>query len=159
MPRADASGPGDRRATAGAGYPGSAGSAGSAGYSGTPLPAKLGVKPGMRVVLLGAPAGFEEVFAGARVVRRSASPADLCVVFVRRRADLERRWAALTRSMTPSGAVWVAWPKKASGVPTDMTEDVVRQVVLPTGWVDVKVCAIDDTWSGLKCVLRLALRP
>jgi len=75
------------------------------------------------------------------------------------RAELARKWVPLTRAVGPTGAVWVAWPKKASGVPTDMTEHAVRDVVLPTGWVDTKVCAIDDTWSGLKCVLRLERRP
>jgi hypothetical protein len=83
-------------------------------------------------------------------------------VFVTARADLERRWVALTAALGPAGALWVAWPKKAAiraqAIVTDMTEHVVREVALPTGWVDIKVCAIDDTWSGLKCVLRVELR-
>jgi len=137
----------------------SPGSSAGAGYSGTPLPAKLGVKAGMRVALINAPEGFDSLFDGARVTRAARAGTDLAVVFVERRAELSRRWPALTAAMTPVGAIWVAWPKKASGVPTDMTDNVVREVVLPTGWVDVKVCAIDQTWSGLKCVLRVALRP
>ena len=75
-------------------------------------------------------------------------------MFTTSRAELARRWGALSDAVGPTGAVWVAWPKRASGVVTDMTEHVVRDVVLPTGWVDTKVCAIDDTWSGLRCVLR-----
>jgi hypothetical protein len=80
-------------------------------------------------------------------------------MFSTSRAELARKWDRLTRAVGPTGMVWVAWPKKASGVQTDMTEHVVREIVLPTGWVDVKVCAIDDTWTGFKCVLRVALRP
>ena len=80
-------------------------------------------------------------------------------MFTTSRARLEKRWDALTAAVGPAGAVWVAWPKRASGVTTDITEDVVRDVVLPTGWVDVKVAAIDETWSGLRCVLRRDHRP
>lgn len=124
-----------------------------AGYSGRALPDKLGIKPGMRIAVLGGPEGLID---GAR---RLAPGTDLAVAFFVQRRDLERRWPQLTPKMTPAGAIWVAWPKNASGVPTDMTEHVVRDIVLPTGWVDTKVCAIDDTWSGLKCVLRVELRP
>jgi hypothetical protein len=124
-----------------------------AGYSARTLPDKLGIKPGMRVAVLGGPPGL--IPGGARLQNGT----DLAVAFFTRRRDLERRWPQLTPRMTPAGAIWVAWPKKASGVATDMTDQVVRQVVLPTGWVDVKVCAIDDTWSGLKCVLRVERRP
>jgi hypothetical protein len=134
-----------------------------AGYSGTPLVDKLGVKPGTRVALVGAPEGFESALEplppGASVHRRVSRGTDVAVMFSTSRAELARKWVTVTRAVGPAGAVWVAWPKKASGVPTDMTEHVVRDVVLPTGWVDTKVCAIDGTWSGLKCVLRLALRP
>ncbi len=127
----------------------------TAGYSGRSLPDKLGVKPGMRLTLIGAPAGFDP---GAPTTRRLGQGAELALLFALRRADLVRRWPSATARMAPAGAIWVAWPKRASGVPTDMTEHVVREVVLPTGWVDVKVAAIDETWSGLKCVLRVALR-
>jgi hypothetical protein len=134
----------------------------SAGYSGTPLVRKLGFKPGMRVVLLDAPEGFADVLGplpdGVAVGTRLAAGKDMVIVFVTRRAALARRTAALRRAVAPDGMVWVAWPKKAARVPTDVTEDVVRDVVLPTGLVDVKVCAIDEVWSGLKLVVRKALR-
>ncbi|HEY2428765.1 MAG TPA: DUF3052 domain-containing protein [Acidimicrobiales bacterium] len=127
------------------------------GYSGRALPDKLGVKPGMTVVLAGAPAGF--ALTGVPTRRRLGGSADLVLAFFTERRALERRWPALTAAAGPAGAVWVAWPKRASGVPTDLTDNVIREVVLPTGWVDTKVCAVDETWSGLKCVLRVALRP
>jgi hypothetical protein len=134
-----------------------------AGYSGKPLVDKLGVKPGAQVALVGAPDGFESALeplpAGATVRRRLRRGTDVAVMFSTSRAELARKWVQVTGAVGPTGAVWVAWPKKASGVATDMTEHAVRDVVLPTGWVDVKVAAIDDTWSGLKCVLRLERRP
>ena len=127
-----------------------------AGYSGKPLAAKLGVKEGATVVLVGAPAGFEigELPAGARVVSRMPKDPDLVLCFVTRRSELEQRIERLGQSIFPDRVVWLAWPKKASGVATDMTEDVVRDVALPLGLVDTKVCAVDDTWSGLKLVWR-----
>jgi hypothetical protein len=132
------------------------------GYSGTPLPKKLGFKPGMRAALLDAPDGFGatlgELPDGVEVARRLGGRFDLVVVFVTERGQLERRLEALRRAIAPDGMVWVAWPKKASGVATDMTEDVVRDVALPTGLVDVKVAALDATWSGLKLVIRRELR-
>jgi hypothetical protein len=135
---------------------------GTAGYSGTPLPRKLGFKPGMRAAVLGAPEGFGATLGdlpdGVVVTPRLGGAKDLVIVFVTERADLARRVEALRRAIAPDGMVWVAWPKKASKVPTDLTEDVVRDVVLPTGLVDVKVCAIDATWSGLKLVIRKELR-
>ena len=134
----------------------------AAGYSGTPLPRKLGLAPGMRVAWLRAPAHFAELLGplpdGTRVTSRAAAPLDLVVLFVTRRAELARRLPALRRAVAPAGAVWAAWPKRASGVATDVTEDVVRDVALPLGLVDVKVCAIDETWSGLKLVIRRELR-
>jgi hypothetical protein len=135
-----------------------------AGYSGTPLPRKLGIKPGHRLVLLGAPAGFSdgtlgELPDGVRVGQRAQGTADVIVSFHTRRADLARRLPRLRALMEPAAGLWIAWPKRASGVETDMTEDVVRDVALPTGLVDNKVCAIDDTWSGLRLVIRLANRP
>ena len=133
-----------------------------AGYSGTPLAKKLGIKEGMRVAAVGAPYGFasllEPLPGGVEWLGRARSPVDLVVAFFTRRADVTRRWASLTAAVGPSGVVWVAWPKKSSGVATDLTENVFRQLLLPSGWVDVKVCAIDETWSGLKFVLRTALR-
>ena len=135
----------------------------AAGYSGTPLPRKLGIKPGHRVALLGAPSGFEDGTLGAlpedvRVVRRAGGQADVIVTFHTSRADLERRLPALRAMMRPAAGLWIAWPKRASKVETDITEDVVREIALPTGLVDNKVCAIDATWSGLRLVIRLADR-
>lgn len=136
-----------------------------AGYSGTPLPQKLGIKEGMRVAVLHAPDGLERTLAplpaGVELQHglRKRQPVDLVVGFVTERAHLEHNIEWILATLPPAGAFWVAWPKRASKVPTDMTEDVVRAVALPLGWVDTKVCAIDDTWSGLKLVLRKELRP
>jgi hypothetical protein len=132
-----------------------------AGYSGTPLWRKLGVREGDRLALLDAPDDLPlaDLPAGVDLRRRLGGELDVIVVFTTRRADLARRWPALLRALVVDGGLWVAWPKRASGVATDMTEDVVREVALPTGMVDNKVCAIDATWSGLRCVLRRELRP
>jgi hypothetical protein len=128
-----------------------------AGYSGTPLARKLGFKEGMRVVYVNSPDGF--AIEGIEDVRaRLGKDTDLVVFFTKQRRELERRLDALRRAIEPDGMLWVAWPKRASGVATDMTEDVVRDVALPTGLVDTKVCAIDDVWSGLRLVVRRELR-
>jgi hypothetical protein len=133
-----------------------------AGYSGTPLPKKLGIREGDTVALRGAPAGFDAVLgelpSGVRIKRRASAPVDVVVAFFVRGAELARRLEALTAAIHPAGALWVAWPKRASGVATDITEDVVRDLALPLGLVDNKVCAIDDTWSGLRLVHRLENR-
>ena len=129
-----------------------------AGYSGTPLAKKLGIKNGDAVALLGAPSGFEATLDGlpAEVsVRRAARGTNAVVVtFHTERADLEQRVPKLLEILDVNGGLWIAWPKKASKVPTDITEDTVREVFLPLGLVDNKVCAIDDTWSGLRVVWR-----
>jgi hypothetical protein len=134
----------------------------TAGYSGTPLVRKLGFKEGMRVHYAAAPGGFAALLGalpdGVSVLARPAPQLDLVVLFVLSRAELERRLGALHSKLRQDGMLWVAWPKRASKVPTDMTEDVVRDVALPRGLVDVKVCAIDATWSGLKLVIRRELR-
>ncbi|HKA96344.1 MAG TPA: hypothetical protein VKD66_08760 [Streptosporangiaceae bacterium] len=136
-----------------------------AGYSGTPLPRKLGIKPGDEVAVLGGPpsvAGRLSGLPGVGPPRRDLSgsdPLDVIVFFVIWRAELETRLASLRERMAPAGGLWVAWPKRAARVPTDMTEDVVRDVALPTGLVDNKVCAIDEVWSGLRLVIRRELRP
>ncbi|HEY5699241.1 MAG TPA: DUF3052 domain-containing protein [Acidimicrobiales bacterium] len=133
-----------------------------AGYSGTPLAQKLGIKAGHSVALLKAPAGFETTLVGLPdgVTIRTAARGtnDVLVSFHTRRADLEKRLRLLVDAMDVDGGLWIAWPKKASGVPTDITEDTVRAVALPIGLVDNKVCAIDETWSGLRVVWRRELR-
>lgn len=137
----------------------------STGYSGRPLVAKLGIKPGMVVVTVGAPADYRmlldspdavEFVAGA--LGDAAPPCDVAHLFTRERADLDAALPALREAIAPDGMIWVSWPKKASRVPTDVTEDVVRECAFPLGLVDVKVCAVDAVWSGLKLVIRKALR-
>lgn len=129
----------------------------NAGYSGTPLARKLGFKEGMRVAYVNPPDGF--AIDGIDDVRaRLGKGTDLVLFFTMERRVLERRLDALRKAIEPDGMLWVAWPKRASGVATDMTEDVVRDVALPTGLVDTKVCAIDDVWSGLRLVVRKELR-
>jgi hypothetical protein len=132
-----------------------------AGYSGTPLAKKLGIAEGTRLAVLGAPDGFviPDLPAGMVSKRAARGTFDVIVSFHTARADLADRLSTLMGALHVDGGLWVAWPKKASGVPTDITEDVVREVALPTGLVDVKVCAIDDTWSGLRLCLRKELRP
>jgi hypothetical protein len=134
----------------------------AAGYSGTPLVQKLGIVPGAKVAILGAPGDFDATLGalpdGVTVSRRLGAGKDVVIVFVTERAALARRVDRLRGAVAPDGMIWVAWPKKAARMATDVTEDVVRDVVLPTGLVDVKVCAIDATWSGLKLVIRKALR-
>ena len=131
-----------------------------AGYSGTPLPQKLGIKEAHRVALLGAPAGFDEVLGtlptGAVVQRSLAGKTalDVIVAFVTKKADLVAKIAAVRPRMAPAAGLWIAWPKQASGLKTEVTENTVREVALPTGLVDNKVCAIDATWSGLRLVIR-----
>ena len=131
-----------------------------AGYSGTPLPRKLGIKPGDRVLLLRAPDGFETRVLGplpdgVTVRRRAAGRADVIVAFHTRRADLARRMPVLRGRMEPAAGLWIAWPKRASGQPTDLNEDVVRELALANVLVDNKVAALDATWSGLRLVIRL----
>ena len=129
-----------------------------AGYSGTPLAKKLGIKSGDAVALLGAPSGFAGTLDGLPdevSVRHAARGTNAVVVsFHTQRADLEVRVPKLLEILDVNGGLWIAWPKKASKVSTDITEDTVREVFLPLGLVDNKVCAIDDTWSGLRVVWR-----
>ena len=131
----------------------------SAGYSGTPLAKKLGIKEGSRVTIVGAPGGFDDLLDpipdGVRIARRLGRDADVIVAFHTKRAVLERRFDRLRAAMHDAGGLWIAWPKRASGVVTDITEDVVRDVALANGLVDNKVCAIDATWSGLRVVVRV----
>jgi hypothetical protein len=133
----------------------------TAGYSGTPLDRKLGFRPGMTAAFLDAPEGLDRLLGeleGVTVKRSLRGRADIVLCFVTARRDLERRAARLREAVAPDGMVWVCWPKRSSKVPTDMTEDVVREVLLPTGLVDVKVAAVDETWSGLKLMVRRELR-
>jgi hypothetical protein len=134
----------------------------SAGYSGTPLPKKLGFKPGMRVHFHAAPPELPgllgELPDGVTELKRPAAPLDLVLLFVTERKELAKRLATLQDRLDPAGMLWVCWPKRASGVPTDITEDVVREVALPRGLVDTKVAAVDATWSGLRLVIRRELR-
>ena len=133
-----------------------------AGYSGRPLAAKLGVREGTRLLALGAPTGYRGWLAplpeGALLARRVDRSVDLVHLFVVERAELARRLRDLRGRIRPDAAIWVSWPKKASGVATSVTEDVVRELALPLGLVDVKVCAVTEVWSGLKLMIRRELR-
>jgi hypothetical protein len=136
----------------------------TSGYSGTPLPRKLGIKPGQRMAFLDAPPEFPQALGalpeGVDSPRTTLrGPLDLVVAFFVERRQLERRLPRLIAALDPAGALWIAWPKRAARVDTDLTEDVVRELGLAAGVVDVKVCAIDETWSGLKLVIRLRDRP
>jgi hypothetical protein len=132
----------------------------AAGYSATPLPKKLGIKPGHRVLLLSAPEQFEEVALGelpegVKVAHAARGTADVIVSFHTERADLAKRMPKLRAAMEPAAGLWIAWPKRASKVPTDLTEDVVRELALANTLVDNKVAALDEKWSGLRLVIRL----
>jgi hypothetical protein len=132
------------------------------GYSGTPLAKKLGLKPGLGVLLLNAPDGFLELLQpmpdGLRFAARASQDVDIAHLFVTRRTDLSRQLSALRASLRADAALWISWPKKSSKVATDITEDGIRELALPMGWVDIKVCAVDEIWSGLKLVVRKELR-
>jgi len=130
-----------------------------AGYSGKPLVAKLGIKPDARIAIVNAPKGYDRTLGRLPSrVTRGATPTgrlDLIQFFTKEKRELERRFAALARALAPAGMLWISWPKQASGVPSDLTEDVIRAIGLAHGLVDVKVAAVDDVWSGLKFVRRL----
>lgn len=133
-----------------------------AGYSETALIQKLGIKEGTRLAVVNAPADFRdnvgELPLAVEWANRVRPPLDLVIAFHTTRSALLANWPALVAAAA-AGSIWIAWPKKASGVPTDINEDVLREEILPTGWVDNKVCAIDETWSGLRFVLRKERRP
>ena len=132
------------------------------GYSGTPLAKKLGIKPGAKVFVAGAPKGYRESLEplppGVTFAKMVSDAINLIHLFTDSRARLAAALAQYRKTMHPDGTIWVSWPKKASKVPTDITEDTVREVALPMGLVDVKVCAVDEVWSGLKLVIRKELR-
>lgn len=132
-----------------------------AGYSGTPLAKKLGLKDDLTVLLSGAPGGYRKSLdapQSVRFVTKLSGDVDLVQIFTARRAQLADALPRYRQTLAPDAIVWVSWPKKSSKVPTDITEDTVREVALPLGFVDVKVCAVDDVWSGLKLVVRKELR-
>lgn len=130
-----------------------------AGYSGTPLTKKLGIKEGSRVLLVNAPKNFASELrplpANVRFVSRAAKAVDLILLFAKSESALITVFAKLAAKIAPDGTLWIAWPKKGSGVPTDLSFNNVQQIGLDAGLVDVKICAIDDIWSGLKFVYRL----
>jgi len=132
------------------------------GYSGRPLAQKLGIRPEMAVVLISAPAKYRKLLgriAGSvEFSDKIKNASNFVHIFTKSRGELEKRLAILREKMADTGIVWVSWPKKSSGVATDVTEDVVRGIALPLGFVDVKVCAIDETWSGLKLMVRRSNR-
>jgi hypothetical protein len=130
----------------------------TAGYSGTPLPKKLGLKDGGTLVLLNAPPGIEAEFtplpAGAGIVTKQSTTSDLLVLFCADTAALKKSLPAVSKELPADGSLWISWPKKSSRLFVDLTEDVIRELVLPTGLVDVKVCAVNADWSGLKLMVR-----
>jgi hypothetical protein len=132
------------------------------GYSGTPLPGKLGIKPGALVCALNAPGNYAALLGrlpqGAEIRTKFSPKADIVHLFTAREAELARALKVYRAKLYPAAAIWVSWPKKASRAPTDLTEDTIRAIALPLGLVDVKVCAVTEVWSGLKLVLRKELR-
>jgi hypothetical protein len=136
----------------------------TSGYSEKPLSQKLGIARGNRIALLGSPEDFEKTLGALPVAAIlengliGKAPFDLVLCFVVWRAELERQLPSIRRRMAPAAGLWVAWPKKTSKTPTDMTDHVIREIALPTGLVDNKVCAIDEKWSGLRLVIRIELR-
>lgn len=132
----------------------------SAGYSGTPLARKLSLKPGLKAWFHAMPETVHVEISGAEIIELPGpvSGLDIAHIFTTDRAELEHLLAELRHTIAPTGFVWVSWPKKASKVPTNITEDTIREICLPMGFVDVKVCAVDAVWSGLKLMIRKELR-
>jgi hypothetical protein len=132
------------------------------GYSKTPLVKKLGIRGGTTIYVARAPENHEQMLEplpdGVRIGSRMTRSVDIAHVFADRRARLKRGLVSIRARMKPDAAIWVSWPKKSSKVPTDLTENVIREIALPMGLVDIKVCAVDDVWSGLKLVIRRELR-
>jgi hypothetical protein len=134
----------------------------TAGYSGTPLASKLGIRSGMVLRVVNPPAGYRKLLAplpdGARIATRRSDKADIVHHFSTRRAELAAALKSYRARLGVTTPVWVSWPKKSARLPTDITENTIRQVALPLGYVDIKVCAVSGIWSGLKLVVRKALR-
>ena len=133
------------------------------GYSGTPLPKKLGIKERARVLLLDAPAEvkaeLKSTLASCQMAKDGEGALDFAMIFVKRAADLKQEFSRVSQKLAPAGMLWVSWPKKSSGVATDLNENEVRKIGLEAGLVDVKVCAVTEIWSGLKFVIRVKDRP
>jgi hypothetical protein len=133
-----------------------------AGYSGTPLPQKLGIKPGMIVVAIDPPDHYRKLLdpipGGVNFAKRPIDNSEFIHLFVTRRSELAKQLSILRRKITQTGVIWVSWPKKSAGIKTDIVEEAIRAVALPLGLVDVKVCAVDGTWSGLKLMIRRSCR-
>jgi hypothetical protein len=133
-----------------------------AGYSGTPLAAKLGIKEGCKLALVAAPEGFRELLeplpASVQFVAKANKTTSIVHIFTAKRAELARALAAYRERLSPEATLWISWPKKSSKVTSEVSEDTVRELALPLGWVDVKVCAVTEVWSGLKLVVRKELR-
>lgn len=134
-----------------------------AGYSGTPLPKKLGLKEQFQVLLLDSPADvkaqLKQALSTCQVVKDGRVPLDFAMIFVKSAADLKKKFSQVAKRLAPAGMLWVSWPKKTSGVATDLAENDVRNIGLQAGLVDVKVCAVNEIWSGLKFVIRVKDRP
>jgi hypothetical protein len=132
------------------------------GYSGTPLAKKLGIKEGTRLLLVDAPdqylALLEPLPAGVQLDAQLSGATDIVQIFSTRRMELEQLLLDYRHKLKPNGAIWVSWPKKSARVPTDISEDIIRDIALPIGYVDIKVCAVNEIWSGLKLVIRKELR-
>src|SRR3954452_4730687 len=128
------------------------------GYSGTPLAKKLGIKEGSRLLLVGAPDTYatllEPLPEGVQLDTQLSKATDIAQIFVVRREQLQQLLTSYRNKLKPNGVIWVSWPKKSARVPTDITEDIIRDVALPLGYVDIKVCAVNEIWSGLKLVIR-----
>jgi len=129
-----------------------------AGYSGTPLPQKLAIKPGLTVVTINAPANYRRLLGqipdSVTFSERLKSGSSFVHLFTSRRSEMQKKMSILRDKISDNGAIWVSWPKESSGISTDVTEDVIREIALPLGFVDIKVCAVDETWSGLKLMIR-----
>ena len=129
-----------------------------AGYSGTPLVQKLGIKPAMIVVVIDPPGDYRKLLgtipSGVNFATRPVGKTEFVHLFVKERRALQQHLQSLRHKIAENAVLWVSWPKKSSGVPTDVTEDVIRALALPLGFVDIKVCAVDETWSGLKLMIR-----
>ncbi len=129
-----------------------------AGYSGTPLPQKLGIKPGLTVVAINPPANYRRLLGqipdSITFSERLKSGSSFVHLFTSRRSEMQKKMSILRDKISDNGAIWVSWPKKSSGISTDVTEDVIREIALPLGFVDIKVCAVDEIWSGLKLMIR-----